>query len=143
MQTEATSHPIGISAEHSRPEPALAELVGRLADDIKQLTRQEAELAKHELGEKLDDAKRPAAALGLGVAALSAGLMVLLAASVLALATLMPAWGAALLVGGLTSALGAVLLLTAKVQLSRLSFTPTRTLENVERDVAAIKRAAT
>jgi hypothetical protein len=143
MQTEATSHPTGISAQHSRPEPALAELVGRLTDDLKQLTRREAELAKHELGEKLDDAKRPAAALGLGVAALSAGLMVLLAASVLALATLMPAWAAALLVGGLTTSLGVALLLTAKVQLSRLSFTPQRTLESVERDVAAIKRAAT
>jgi predicted phage tail protein len=142
MKTEA-SRPLGVSAEHSLPEPALAELVARLADDIKQLTRQEAELAKHELGEKLDDAKRPAAALGLGVAALSAGLMVLLAASVLALATLMPAWSAALLVGALTSLLGAALLLTAKAQLSRLSFTPQRTLESVGRDVAAIKRAAT
>jgi UPF0716 family protein affecting phage T7 exclusion len=143
MKTEAISRPIGISAEQSRPEPALAELIGRLTDDIKLLTRQEAELAKHEIGEKLDDAKRPAAALGLGVAALAAGLMVLLAASVLALATLMPAWGAALLVGALTTSLGVALLLTAKAQLARLSFTPERTLESVERDVAAIKRAAT
>lgn len=129
--------------ERNPPESSpLAELVGRLSDDLKMLTRQEAELAKRELSESFDQAKRQVAQLALGGGALGAGVLVLLAAAVLALATVMAAWSAALLVGGLLSLLGVVLIVMGKSRLSQVNFKPQRTLENVERDIAAIKAAA-
>jgi O-antigen/teichoic acid export membrane protein len=79
----------------------------------------------------------------LGVAALAAGLLVLLAAAVLALATLMPAWGAALVVGGAVTALGVLLLMSSKAKLSRVNLKPEQTIDSVQSDVSAIKKAAT
>jgi hypothetical protein len=70
---------------------------------LKLLTKQEVQLAKRELGERLTIAQRQVSVLALGVAALAAGLLVLLAASVLTLALVMPAWSAALLVGGVVN----------------------------------------
>ena len=127
----------------SHPEsPPLAELVSRLSDDLKLLTRQEVELAKRELSGSLEQTKRTVTQLALGAGALAAGLLVLLAAAVLALATLMPAWSAALLVGGAVSGLGAVFLMVGKSHLSDVSFKPTQALQGFEKDVSAIKKAA-
>jgi predicted phage tail protein len=120
----------------------LAELIGRLSDDLKLLTRQEAELAKRELSESLHEAKRQAAQLAVGGGAFLAGLLVLLAAAVLALATVIPAWSAALVVGGVVSLLGLMLVLAGKSKLSRVNFKPEQTLKSVERDISAIKQAA-
>lgn len=131
------------SAAETPPESSpLAELVGRLSDDLKILTRQEAELAKRELSESFDQAKRQFAQLALGAGALGAGVLVLLAAAVLALATVMAAWSAALVVGAAISVLGIALMVSGKSRLSQVNFTPQRTLDSVERDIAAIKQAA-
>lgn len=124
-------------------EPPLTELVGRLSDDLQQLARREAQLAKHELSENLDRAKQQVAGLVVGAAALIAGLLTLLAAAVLALATAMAAWAAALLVGGVALGVGAVLFLNARAQLARVSFAPDRAIQGVQNDLTAIKRAAT
>ena len=107
------------------------------------MARRETELAKHELGEKLDQAKEQAATLAIGGAAVFAGSLVLLSAAVLALALVLPAWAAALAVGSSVTLVGTVLLITAKTKLSRVRALPERTIANVERDIGAIKRAAT
>src|SRR6188768_4531844 len=92
------------TADRPPPESSpLADLVGRLSEDLKLLTKQEVELAKRELSESLSEVKRQVPQLAVGGAALVSGLLVLLAAAVLGLATLMPAWSAALLVGGFMS----------------------------------------
>ena len=130
--------------ERSQPEsPPLAELFDRLAADLKLLARQEADLARHELGDSLAQAKQQAATLVLGAAALSAGVLVLLAAAVLGLALLIPAWTAAFVVGGVVSIAGALLVLTGKAKLSRINFKPEHTLAGVSKDVSTIKTAAT
>jgi hypothetical protein len=82
-------------------------------------------------------------ALALGGAALGAGALVLLAALVLVLGLLMPVWLAALLVGGCFTAAGAVVFLRARAKLSEVQLMPERTIQNVQRDVAAVKGAAT
>ena len=129
--------PVTRAADESLPE-----LTRRLADDFKLLARQETELAKRELTEKLSQAARQAVQLALGSGALFLGLLVLIAAAVLALATVMPAWGAALLIGGSLSLLGVVLVLSGKTKLSRIDLKPQQTVEGVRQDVAAIKKAA-
>jgi putative superfamily III holin-X len=131
------------TVQSSQESPALAELVSRLLDDLKLLTRQEVQLAKHELGERVSDVQRQVLSLALGIAALAAGVLVLLAAGVLVLSLIMPAWGAALLVGVAVSSLGATLLLAGKAKLAHTSLKPERTIQDVRQDMAAIKRAAT
>lgn len=131
----------------ARTEPAesqpLAEIVGRLSSDLRLLAREETELAKRELGEKLDEAKAQAASLAVGAAAVAGGGLVLLAAAVLLLSLVMAAWLAALVVGVATVGGGALLVMSGKAKLSRINLKPERTIENVRRDVATIKRAAT
>ena len=127
-----------------RPEsPPLAELVERLSNDLKQLTREEAALAKHEVGETLQQAKTQLGVFALGSGALAAGALVLLTAAVLGLATVMPAWSAALAVGLVVSSIGLVFLLTSKSRLSKVQLKPEKTLRNLEKDVKVIKKAAT
>ena len=143
MNTELSTSQLEPAADRNSPESSpLAELIGRLSDDLKQLTRQEAELAKRELSESLNEAKRQAAQLAVGAGALVAGLLTLLAAAVLALATVISAWSAALIIGGLVSLLGATLIFIAKAKLSRVAFKPQQALGSVEKDITAIKRAA-
>ena len=137
------SNPLSEPKQTGSAEPSLAELIGRVSDDLKLLTRQELQLASHELGESLKQAKREGVGLALGGAALGAGALLLLVAVVLLLALVMPVWGAALLVGGFMTAAGSALLLRAKAKLSDVTFLPERTMRNVEQDIAAIKRAAT
>lgn len=139
MNSDLVSEP----KQTGSPEPSLAELVGRVSEDLKLLTRQELQLATHEIGESLTRAKREGVGLALGGAALAVGAIILLAAVVLVLALVMPLWGAALLVGGFMTVTGAAVFLRAKAKLSQVTLMPERTIQNVEQDIAAIKRAAT
>jgi uncharacterized membrane protein len=110
---------------------------------LRTLAKQEAELAKHELGDRLNEAKRQAVPLTLGAVALIGGSLTLLAAAVLALGLVLPVWLAALLVGVVMVVVGGTSVWSGKTKLAHLSFTPEATLENVRRDVRAIKRGAT
>ena len=76
------------------------ELIVEITEKVTLLARKEVELAKTEI--KADLEAELSTAKGLGVAALGAvlGLNMLLVALVLALATYMPAWLAAVLLGG-------------------------------------------
>jgi uncharacterized membrane protein YqjE len=84
------------------------ELVGRLADEAKELVKKEVELAKFEL--KNDAKSTLKAASGLAVAGVAAFLAVqlLLATLVLALAEEMPGWAAALITTGAVFVVGLI-----------------------------------
>jgi hypothetical protein len=139
----ANPSPAEPSAARANTDAApLADLVGRLAEDLKLLARQEGELAKRELSESFDKAKHEAAGLAVGAGALLVAVLTLVAGAVLLLATVIAAWAAALLVGAALALLGVALLLRARTKLSRLSIKPQETAQNVEADIAAIKRAA-
>lgn len=138
-----TPAPVASTPQPARESQPLGELLGRLAQDLSLLARRETDLAKHEIGEKLDQAKEQAATLAIGGAALFAGTLVLLTSAVLALALVLPAWAAALTVGSAVTLVGIALLVTARTKLSRVHAFPARTLQSVERDIRAIKRAAT
>ncbi len=143
MNTAAEPSSLETSTDRNPPESSpLAELVGRLSDDLKLLTRQEAELAKRELNENFNQAKQQAAQVAVGGSAVGAGLLILLAAAVLALSTVMAAWSAALLVGGGVTLLGVMLILVGKAKLSHVTFKPQQALDGVEKDIATIKKAA-
>lgn len=134
MQVEARK----TESEESQP---LAELIGRLSNDLRLLAKEETALAKRELGERLDEAKRQATTLALGASAVAGGALVLLAAAVLGLALIVPAWLAALVVGVVAVGGGGLLVMTGKARLSRVRVTPEQALKGLRRDVDAIKGA--
>ena len=84
------------------------ELIVEITEKVTLLARKEVELAKTEI--KADLEAELSTAKGLGVAALGVvlGLNMLLVALVLALATYIPAWLAALLLGGALVLIGGI-----------------------------------
>jgi hypothetical protein len=84
-----------------------SELVGRLAEESKDLVKKEVDLAKAELRAELKNEAKLALGFAVGGLAAFLALQILLAALVLGLAESMPGWTAALVVGGGVLATGA------------------------------------
>jgi membrane protein len=124
---------------HEKP---LTELLPQLTKDVTLLAQQEIALAKQEAADKLDVIKAEAVGLTLGAVLLHSGVLALVAAFVLLLATFLAPWVAATLAGGALAVGGGVLLLRGKTRLAQLNLGPKLVLENVQRDVSAIKEAA-
>ena len=132
---------VATQAVGTEPEKqSTGELVSRLSQDMSQLVRDEMRLAQAELTEK---GKRAGIGAGMfGAAGLLAlyGVGVLIATVVLALALAMPAWLATLIVAVvLLAAAGAVALMGKKQVTQAVPPVPERTVENVKRDVQAVK----
>ncbi|MCP2256353.1 putative Holin-X, holin superfamily III [Streptoalloteichus tenebrarius] len=122
---------------------SVAELVSDLTDQIRRLVRDEMRLAAVELRGK---GRRLGAGAGLaGAAAVLAwyGGAALVAALVLVLALVMPAWVAALVVGVVLLLVGAVLGLSARQQVRRAGPpVPEEAVTGLRQDVETIKERA-
>jgi len=124
-------------------ERSIAELVRDLSEQSSELARKEIELAKTEMSLK---AKR----LGLGAGAFgAAGLVGLLALGaltatlILALATAMDGWLAALIVTAVYAAIAGVLALVGKSRVDAgTPPVPERAIDSTRRDVEYAKRSA-
>lgn len=133
----------GTTTGPSAPKRSLFKLIGDLPTLVVDLFRAEIESLKQELADKLKNA-----GIGLGLIAGAAtfaffAVLVLLAAAVLGLATVLPAWAAALIVGGAILLVGVVLLLIGVATLKRgVPPTPTTTIDSVKRDVSVITGTA-
>ena len=121
----------------------VADLVRQLTEQTKTLARQEIELAKAELTEKGKKAGMGAGMFG------GAGLFgffafaVLTACLVLALATAMEPWLAALIVAALYGAIAGVLALSGSKQVQEAApAVPEQTVETVKEDVEWTKQRA-
>ena len=117
-----------------RRERSVATLLSDLARDFSLLIRQEVALAKAEASEKVGQ-------LGMGVGMMAAGgfvafagLIVLMFAGVYALALVMEPWQAALIVGGVVTLLGLILVFVGKSKLSADKLTPQRTIQSIKDD---------
>jgi hypothetical protein len=116
---------------------SLAELFRELSRELGTLLHQETELARAEIRNKASKLGAALGELGAGAFVGFAGFLVLLQAAVYALADALdsPAL-AALIVGGLTLVVGAILLLRGRSQLRTEELTPTRTIDSLRRDAA-------
>ena len=128
------------SALHDQP---VSELVKQLTEQTRTLARQEIELAKAELTEKGRKAGIGAGMFG------AAGLLGFLAVAtltacfVLALATALEPWLAALLVAALYGAAAGVLALTGKRRVTEATpAVPEQTVDTVKEDVQWAKQRA-
>ncbi|QXE91236.1 phage holin family protein [Geomonas subterranea] len=109
-------------------ERSIGELVSELTGEVRLLFRQELDLFTAEMKEKVVALAKDAAAIGVGGVLLYTGLLVLVAAVVLGLATVMPAWGAALLVAFGLIATGAVLVLKGGKNAKEMDAKPEQTV---------------
>jgi predicted phage tail protein len=122
------------------PKKSVFKLIADLPGYLVDLLRSEIELLKTELISKVKHA-------GIGIGLVAGGAFfaffafaVLLAAAVMGIATALPGWLAALIVGGALLVITVVLVLVGVNQLKRgTPPVPTETIESVKKDVNAIK----
>jgi hypothetical protein len=122
-----------------KAERSIAGLLSDLASETILLFRQELALLKAELHEKFSRMGRGAVALGAGAMLAFSGWLVLLAAAVLGLATVVAPWLSALIIGGVILAIGVVLLLVGKNRFEAQSLLPKRTIRSLHEDEAWLK----
>ena len=124
-----------------RQERSVGELFGQLTQDLSLLVRQETQLAKTEIQEKISRASRDLVSLAAGGVVALVGGLALTAAIILLLVDpigLAP-WLAALLVGVLLAGGGYVLLRGGLRDLKELDPAPRRTVESIKEDIQRVK----
>jgi hypothetical protein len=123
----------------AKADRSITGLLSDLASETILLIRQEMALLKAELSEKFSRVGQGATALGAGALIAFSGWLVLLAAAVLGLATVVPAWLAALIVALLVLAIGGALVYIGKSRFDADSLTPRRTLRSLREDEAWLR----
>ena len=122
-----------------KDDRSLGELFGDLAGQTGTLVREEVALAKAELTQTATQAGKDIGVLVIGGAVAYAGLLALLAAVILALATVLPAWLAALIVGLVVAGVGALLLQRGRAALAHTDLAPRQTMATLAADVDTVK----
>jgi len=117
-----------------KTERSITTLLSDLASETILLIRQELALLKAELHEKFSRVGQGMTALGAGALIAYSGWLVLLAAAVLGLATVLPAWLAALIVALVALAIGGALIFIGKSRFDADSLMPRRTLRSLRED---------
>jgi Putative Actinobacterial Holin-X, holin superfamily III len=131
------------SATERFSEASIAELIKQLSEQSSRLARQEVELAKAELAVKGKRAGIGAGMFGGAGVVGFYGLGALTAAAVLALATTVTAWLAALIVAAVLAAIAGILVLQGKHKVSQATPPlPEQAAESVKEDVQWAKTRA-
>jgi hypothetical protein len=124
-------------------ERSTVDLVRRASEQFSTLVRDEIQLARTEMTEK---GKRAGMGAGMfGAAALFAlyGVAALLAGAILGIARVLPAWAAALIIGGGLFLFAGMLALAGRMNLKRATpAAPRETMSSVRADVHALSAAA-
>ena len=124
-----------------RQERSIAELFGQLSQDMTMLVRQEVQLARAEMSEKLSRLTANLVSVIAGGFVAYVGALALVAALILALndlASISP-WVSALIVGAVLGIAGYAMLRRGLGELRRVDLAPRRTVENIKDDVQAIR----
>jgi len=124
-----------------RQERSIGELFGQLSQDMTLLVRQEVQLARSELGEKISRLTTNVISVIAGGFVAYVGALALVAALILGLHDLaeISPWVSALIVGAVLAVAGYVMLHRGLAELKRVDLAPRRTVENIKDDVQAIK----
>jgi hypothetical protein len=118
----------------------LGDLFSDLAGDMSNLVRQEVALARVEIAQKAKRVGKNVGYLVVGGAVGYAALLAVLAAVIMLLDRVMPAWGAALLVGVLVAGISWLLIGKAMTALQDTELTPRETVETLKEDAAWMKQ---
>lgn len=111
---------------------SLGELFNELTVELRNLLRQELELGKAEISQKLVRLVKDFAALGIGAVLAYTGLIVLIAALVLGVGVFIPLWVSALIIGSIITFVGFLLIQKGRKDLKEASLTPEVTAETLK-----------
>ncbi len=118
-----------------KEDRSLGELFSELSRETTTLVRQEVDLAKTELTHKATEVGKDVGFIAAGALVAYAGFLTLLAMVVIALAQLGVTWWlAALIVGVVVSAVGAVLVRNGLTALRNGNLAPTQTIQSIQED---------
>ena len=132
--------PAAGTANGDRESQSAFGLLRRLTDELATLLRQELTLATAEVTRSMRVLLTGAASLAVGGAVLYTGLLAMLAAAVLGLATVLHPWLAALVIGAAVTVIGLILVLIGIRSLDPSTLKPSRTTESLRRDKDVITR---
>ena len=118
-------------------ERSIGELFGELSQDVTMLVKQEAQLAKTEMQQKLSKVTTDLVSLATGGVVLLIGGLALTAALILLLVhpVGLDPWLAALIVGGVFGLIGWMMVQRGLTNLKRIDPTPRRTVESIKDDI--------
>jgi hypothetical protein len=126
-----------------KDERSFGQLLADLTNESRALVRNEIDLAKAEISEKVTQVGLGIAALAAGGLVLFAGFLVLLDAAVFGLAKLLEPYGwpalAALIVAVATMIIGLIILMIGRSSLKSTNLAPRRTTESLRRDTQMVK----
>jgi len=126
------------AAEH---EPTIGELVSHVTEEVSSLVRDEMRLAQVEISRKMRFAGLGAGLFGAAGVVAGLGLATLVAAAVLALALVVPAWLSALVIGVVLLATAGVCAMVGKRELAdAMPPLPEEALSEVKADLRLLKR---
>jgi hypothetical protein len=117
-------------------------LLKRLMEELMTLLRQEMALATAEVSGAIARLSAGILSMATGGAVLFAGFLTLIAAAVLGLATVVDAWLAALLVGGIVTVIGITLVVAGRRSVDPASLKPQRSPESLRKDKDVLSRIA-
>lgn len=123
----------------TREAESTPSLLRRLIGDVSLLFSQEVALLKAETTQSLGDLKAATVSMAMGGAVAFLGLFFLLLAAVYGLSNVVDPWLAALIVGGVVTLIGVIMLATGRRKLEPASLAPTRTAASLTKDTEMIK----
>ncbi|GAA4677003.1 phage holin family protein [Nocardioides nanhaiensis] len=136
-ETTTTS---GAPASRPPSEETLGGLVHQLSTQVPELIRSELRLAQAEVTQKGRDAGKGLGAFGAAGLLALYGVGCLLAAAILALALALPAWAAALVVGGVLLAVAGIAALLGRNAVAKATPpAPERAIAGLKQDVETLK----
>lgn len=136
QQQKSDNHLRSVNSEASVPT-----LIRQLADDATNMFTHEIQLAKTEISENLNSAKKGLASTATGALVLYAGALTLIFSAVLGLANVVDLWLSALIVGGVVTLIGFFMLGAGKKKMSSASLRPDHTINSIKDDKKATKGA--
>lgn len=110
----------------------ISDLFRELMGELKVLLQQEMQLFKVEMSDKASQAGKDLAFIAIGGAIAYAGLLLILAAAVLGLGLIIPAWASALVVGGMVVGAGYALIQKGLSDLKTMKAKPEQTIESLK-----------
>ena len=118
---------------------SFGELIGDLANNSAALVRDEIQLVKQEMREKLESFRAGVVTVAIGGVVLLIATFVLVAAAVIGLGYLIGHGWAALIIGGVLALVGGITAMVGLGQLKRTSLKPEQTIETLQEDKEWLK----
>ena len=118
---------------------SLGQVISDLLGDISTLFRQEVQLAKAEMSQKASRAAKDAVGVIIGAVVALLGVIVLIWSLIYGLALYMPLWLAALIVGGVLTLIGAIVLMNGIKDIKDIEPAPKRTVKTLKEDAEFAK----